>query len=83
MCEVTPTSPLNITMVKIKSGFRQRGHVRYPSKKDKMKNKVGKRENLMGKTPPQGTMYVKIRTTIARKLCASLQDDFRENGFFS
>jgi hypothetical protein len=33
----------------------------------------------MGNPPPQGTMYVKIRTTVARKLCPSLQDDFREN----
>ena len=33
----------------------------------------------MGKTPPQGTMYVK-RTTIARQLCPSLQDNFAENG---
>jgi hypothetical protein len=36
----------------------------------------------MGKPPPppQGTMYVKRRTTVARKLCPSLQDDFTENG---
>ena len=33
----------------------------------------------MGKTPPQGTMYVKRRTTVARKLCPLLQDDFIEN----
>jgi hypothetical protein len=30
--------------------------------------------------PPQGIMYVKIRTTIARQLCPSLQDDFAEIG---
>ena len=34
----------------------------------------------MGKTSPQGTMYVKGRTTVARELCPSLQDDFTENG---
>jgi hypothetical protein len=34
----------------------------------------------MGKTPPKGTIYVKIRTTVARKLCRSLQDDFAKNG---
>jgi hypothetical protein len=34
----------------------------------------------MGKTPPQGTMYVKRRTPVARQLCPSLQDDFIENG---
>jgi hypothetical protein len=34
----------------------------------------------MGKSPPQGTMYVKRRTTVARQLCPSLQDDFAENG---
>jgi hypothetical protein len=33
----------------------------------------------MGKTSPQGTMYVKRRTIVARKLCPSLQDDFIEN----
>jgi hypothetical protein len=33
----------------------------------------------MGKIPPQGRMYVKGRTTIARKLCPSLQDEFAEN----
>jgi hypothetical protein len=80
VCEVTPTPPLNITMVKIKIGSRQRGHVRYPSTKDTLKIKYGKRENLMGKIPPQGTMYVKRRTTVARQLCPSLQDDLAENG---
>jgi hypothetical protein len=34
----------------------------------------------MGKPPPQGTMYVKIRTAVARKLCPSHQDEFTENG---
>jgi hypothetical protein len=34
----------------------------------------------MGKPPTQGTMYVKIRTTVARKLCPSLQDEIAENG---
>jgi len=67
-------------MVKIKNGSQQQGHVRYPNTKDTLKIKWGKRENLMGKTPPQGTMYVKIRTTVARQLCPSLQDDFAENG---
>jgi hypothetical protein len=37
VCEVTPTPPLNITMVKIKNGSRQRGHVRYPNTKDTLK----------------------------------------------
>ena len=75
----TPTPPLNITMVKLKDGSRQRGHVRYPSTKYTLKIKWGKRENLMGKTPPQGTMYVKKRTTISRQLCPSLQDGFAKN----
>ena len=78
MCEVTPTPPLNITMVKIKNGSWQRGHVRCPNKKDTLKIKWGNRENLMG-TTPQGTTYVKRRTTFARKLFPSLQDDFAEN----
>jgi hypothetical protein len=30
-------TPLNITMVKIKNGSRQRGHVRYPNTKDTLK----------------------------------------------
>jgi hypothetical protein len=34
----------------------------------------------MGKPPPQGTMYVKIITIVARKLCPSLQDEVAENG---
>jgi hypothetical protein len=34
----------------------------------------------MGKNPPQGTMYVKRRTTVVRQLCPSLQDNFVENG---
>jgi hypothetical protein len=34
----------------------------------------------MGKTPPQGTMNEKIRTTVARQLCPSRQDNFVENG---
>jgi hypothetical protein len=34
----------------------------------------------MGKTPPQGTMYVKRRTIVARQQCPSLQDDLTENG---
>jgi hypothetical protein len=33
VCEVTPTTPLNITMVKIKNGSQLQGHVRYPNKK--------------------------------------------------
>jgi hypothetical protein len=33
----------------------------------------------MGKTPPQGTMYVKIINTVDTQLCPSLQDDFAEN----
>jgi hypothetical protein len=37
----------------------------------------------MGKPPPQGTMYVKIRTTVVRQLCPSLQDDLAENGISS
>jgi hypothetical protein len=37
----------------------------------------------MEKTPPQGTMYVKRRTKVARQLCPSLQDDFAENGTYS
>jgi hypothetical protein len=81
VCEVTPTPPLNITMVKIKIGSRQRGHVRYPSTKDTLKNKVRKEGKPHGKPPPpQGTMYVKRRTTISRQLCPSLQDDLAENG---
>jgi hypothetical protein len=66
-------------MVKIKIGSQQRGHVSYPSTKDTLKIKSGKRENLMGNPPPQGTMYVKRRTTVSRKLCPSLQDDLAEN----
>jgi hypothetical protein len=34
----------------------------------------------MVKIPPQGKIYVKRRTTIVRKLCPSLQDNFLENG---
>jgi hypothetical protein len=30
--------------------------------------------------PPQGTMYVKRRTTVSRKLYPSLQDDLVESG---
>jgi hypothetical protein len=37
----------------------------------------------MGKTHPQGTMYVKRRTTFARKLYPSLQDDLAENGIYA
>jgi hypothetical protein len=37
----------------------------------------------MGKIPPQGTMYGKIRNEVARKMCPSLQDDLAENGIFS
>jgi hypothetical protein len=37
----------------------------------------------MGKPPPQGTMYVKRRTTVARKLCPSLQDDLVENEIYA
>jgi hypothetical protein len=38
----------------------------------------------MGKTPLEGTMYVKKRrTTIARQLCPSLQDDLIENGIYA
>jgi hypothetical protein len=33
----------------------------------------------MEKIPPQGTMYVKRRNTVSRKLFPSLQDDFAEN----
>jgi hypothetical protein len=33
----------------------------------------------MGKTPLQGTMYVKRRTIVARQLCPSLQDELAEN----
>jgi len=80
VCEVTPTPSLNITMVKINIGSQQRGHVRYPSTKDTLKIKWGKRENLMGKLPPQVTMYVKRRTIASRKLCPSFQDDLTENG---
>jgi hypothetical protein len=40
---------------------------------------VRKEGKNMGKSPPQGTIYVKIRTTIVRKPCPSLQDDFVEN----
>ena len=42
--------------------------------------KVRKEGKAHWKPPPQGTMYVKRRTTVARKLCPSLQDDFAENG---
>jgi hypothetical protein len=48
-----------------------------------MKIKWGKRENLIRNPPLQGTMYVKRRTAVSRKLCPSLQDDFAENGIFS
>jgi hypothetical protein len=34
----------------------------------------------MGNPPPQGTMYVKRITTVTKKLCPLLQDDFAENG---
>jgi hypothetical protein len=34
----------------------------------------------MGKNPPQGTMYGKIITIVARQLCPSLQHDLAENG---
>jgi hypothetical protein len=37
----------------------------------------------MGKTPPQGTMYVKRRTIFSRQLCPSLQDDLVENGIYA
>jgi hypothetical protein len=70
-------------MVKIKIGSSERGHVRYPSTKDTLKIKGGKREKLMGNSPPQATMYVKRRTTISRQLCPSLQDDLTENGIFA
>jgi hypothetical protein len=38
-----------------------------------------KRENLMGKTLCQGTMYVKEELQLLGN-CPSLQDDFAENG---
>ena len=37
VCEVSPTPPLNITMVKIMNGSQQICHVRYPNTKDEMK----------------------------------------------
>jgi hypothetical protein len=37
VCEVAPTPPLNITIVKIKYGYRQGGHVRYANTKDTLK----------------------------------------------
>jgi hypothetical protein len=37
----------------------------------------------MGNSPPQGTLYVKKRTTVARELCPSLQEDLIENEIFS
>jgi hypothetical protein len=40
VCEVTPTPPLNITMVKINNGSRQQGHVRYPNTKDTLNGKT-------------------------------------------
>jgi hypothetical protein len=63
VCEVTPT-PLNITMVKIKNGSQKRGYVRYPNKKDTLKESEerGKTSWETPPTPPtplQGTMYVK------------------------
>jgi hypothetical protein len=37
VCEVAPTPPLNITIVKIKYGYRQGDHVRYENTKDALK----------------------------------------------
>ena len=51
--------------------------------KYKRYTEIKQRENLMGKTTPQGTMYVKRRTTVVRQPCPSLQDDFAENETFS
>jgi hypothetical protein len=43
-------------------------------------NKVRKEGKPHGNPPPQGIMYVKGRTTVARQLFPSIQDDFAENG---
>ena len=42
-------------------------------------NKVRKEGKPHGKPPPQGTMYVKRRTIVSRKLCPSLEDDLAKN----
>jgi hypothetical protein len=42
-------------------------------------NKRGKNENIMGKTPLK-VECIKKEMSVARKLCASLQDDSAENG---
>jgi hypothetical protein len=45
-------------------GLDNQGHVRYPlynEYKNETLKKRGKRENLMGKTPPQSTMYQKMK----------------------
>jgi hypothetical protein len=66
------------------NGSRQQGHVRYPlynAYKNETLKKRGKRENLMGKPPPQSTMHKKKQKNekeqkaVAKQLCPSLHED--------
>ena len=80
MCEVTPTPPLNITMVKINNGSRQQGHVRYPNTKDTLKINE-ERGKTSWETPPiQITMQKKNKNekeqkAVVKQPCPSLQED--------
>ena len=79
MCEVNPTPPLNITMVKIKNGSRLRGHVRYPNTKETLNYTRKERKPHGNKTPPQITMHKikneKEQNIVVKQLCPSLQED--------